>query len=134
MRACSVPLVALAAEVDDGGARFGVWAPSATAASVVGDFPESSVAMSPLAGARFQALVAGAHAGSRYHFSLSTPSGTLLRVGPWRVWLDTDWTAYSSDFGGRTAGAITAFAASKDGKAYTLPLKLAAYSAMVLTR
>ena len=73
----------LGAEIDDGGVRFSVWAPAATAASVVGDFPESSVVMSSIAGARFQAVVAGAHAGSRYHFSLSTPAGTLARVDPW---------------------------------------------------
>lgn len=54
--------------------------------------------------------------------------------GPWRVRLDTDWKAYGDDFSGGQQGSITAFAALKDGKPFTLPLKLAAYSAMVLTR
>lgn len=54
-------------------------------------------------------------------------------AGPWRVRLDTDWQAYGSDFGGGTMGSVTARAGTKDGKPYTLPLALAAYSAMILT-
>ncbi|MEZ4297254.1 MAG: alpha-amylase family glycosyl hydrolase [Polyangiaceae bacterium] len=54
-------------------------------------------------------------------------------TGPWRVRVDLDWKKYGSDFGGGQMGPITAFAAQKDGKPFTLPLKLGAYSAMVLT-
>ncbi len=54
--------------------------------------------------------------------------------GPWKVRLNTEASVYSADFGDGQTGSIVATAATKDGKPYTLPLKLAAYSAMVLTQ
>jgi 1,4-alpha-glucan branching enzyme len=54
-------------------------------------------------------------------------------AGPWRVRLDTDWKQYGDDFGGGQQGSITAFPAQKDGKNFAVPLKLAAYGAMILT-
>ncbi len=54
-------------------------------------------------------------------------------AGPWRIRLNTDSTAYSSDFAAGQTGSVTAHAASRDGKPYTLPLMLGAYSAMVLS-
>jgi hypothetical protein len=54
-------------------------------------------------------------------------------AGPWRVRLNTESTTYSSDFGAGQTGSIAAKAESKDGKPFSLPLKLAAYSGMVLT-
>jgi hypothetical protein len=47
--------------------------------------------------------------------------------------MNTDWPAYGSDFGQGETGSVTAVAGVKDGKPYTLPLVLGAYSAMVLT-
>lgn len=55
-------------------------------------------------------------------------------AGPWRIRLDTESTAYSDDFGAGQTGTVTAHAGTKDGKPFTLPLELAAYGAMVITR
>ena len=55
-------------------------------------------------------------------------------AGPWNVRLNTDSTTYGSDFADGQTGSIDATLADKDGKPYTLPLRLGAYSAMVLTR
>jgi 1,4-alpha-glucan branching enzyme len=54
-------------------------------------------------------------------------------AGPWRVRLNTESSAYSSDFSDGQTGSISARSGTKDGKPYTLPLQLAAYSAMILT-
>ena len=54
-------------------------------------------------------------------------------AGPWRVRLNTDNPSYSDDFAAGQTGSITARAGAKDGKPFTLPLILGAYSAMVLT-
>jgi 1,4-alpha-glucan branching enzyme len=66
-----------------GGVRFRVWAPAATGASVVGDFPEADVALASEGSGVWSARVAGAHAGSQYHFRLVTPNGNLTRTDPW---------------------------------------------------
>lgn len=71
------------ANVESGGVRFRVWAPAATSASVVGDFPEADVALAAEGSGVFSARVAGAHAGSQYHYRLQTPTGALTRVDPW---------------------------------------------------
>jgi len=55
-------------------------------------------------------------------------------AGSWTIRLNTDATAYSTDFAAGQTGTVTAFAGVKDGKPYTLPLQLGAYSAMVLSR
>jgi 1,4-alpha-glucan branching enzyme len=55
-------------------------------------------------------------------------------AGPWRIRLNTDSTAYSSDFAAGETGSVTARLGTKDGKPYTLPLELGAYSCMVITR
>ena len=55
-------------------------------------------------------------------------------AGPWNVRLNTDSTTYGSDFADGQTGSIDATLADKDGKPYTLPLRLGAYGAMVLTR
>lgn len=55
-------------------------------------------------------------------------------AGPWKVRLDTDWTTYGADFAGGDKGPLSAKAGPKDGKAFALPLKLGAYTAMVLTK
>jgi 1,4-alpha-glucan branching enzyme len=54
-------------------------------------------------------------------------------AGPWRVRLNTDSTAYSDDFVAGQTGSVSARLGAKDGKPYTLPLVLGAYSAMVLS-
>jgi 1,4-alpha-glucan branching enzyme len=55
-------------------------------------------------------------------------------AGPWTVRLNTESKAYGSDFSDGQTGAIDTISAQKDGKPFTLPLKLGAYAAMVLTR
>ena len=52
----------------------------------------------------------------------------------WRVRVNTDLPAYGSDFTGTESGSVTPVLRAKDGKPYTLPLALGAYSAIVLTR
>ncbi len=54
-------------------------------------------------------------------------------AGPWRIRLNTDDPSYSDDFAAGQTGSVTAKLATKDGKPYTLPLVLGAYSAMVMT-
>jgi 1,4-alpha-glucan branching enzyme len=54
-------------------------------------------------------------------------------AGPWRIRLNTDNTAYSDDFVAGQTGSVSAHLATKDGKAFTLPLVLGAYSAMILS-
>ena len=54
-------------------------------------------------------------------------------AGPWQIRLNTDSQTYSSDFAAGETGSVTATAGTKDGKPFTLPLVLGAYSAMVLT-
>jgi 1,4-alpha-glucan branching enzyme len=63
-----------------GGAEFRVWAPNATAATVVGDF--GSQAMAAVGDATFVAFVAGAAAGQAYHYELQSGGQTLERTDP----------------------------------------------------
>jgi 1,4-alpha-glucan branching enzyme len=67
------------ANVDGGAVVFRVWAPHASAAKVVGDFPEQSVAMTPEPGGVFSATIASAHAGTHYHFDIDG----LARLDPY---------------------------------------------------
>jgi 1,4-alpha-glucan branching enzyme len=55
-------------------------------------------------------------------------------AGPWKVRLDADWNAYGDDFGGGQTGAIATIAQPKDAQPFTLPLVLAPYGSIVLTR
>ncbi len=55
-------------------------------------------------------------------------------AGPWRVRLDTDWSRYGDDLGGGQTGPITAAAQQKDGQPFSLPVRLAPYGAVVLSR
>lgn len=55
-------------------------------------------------------------------------------AGPWRVRLDTDWLTYGDDFGGGQTGSIDTLVKPKDGQPFTLPVKLGAYAAVVLSR
>ncbi|MBL8950197.1 MAG: alpha amylase C-terminal domain-containing protein [Myxococcaceae bacterium] len=64
---------------------------------------------------------------TRYDFGV--PMG-----GTWRVRLDSDALEFGSDFGGGQSGSIEAIEAVKDGQPFTLPVKLGAYGAVVLTR
>jgi 1,4-alpha-glucan branching enzyme len=55
-------------------------------------------------------------------------------AGAWKIRLDTAWTAYGDDFEGGATGSVATIAAQKDGKPFTLPIALAPYGAVVLTR
>ncbi|MGZ3423861.1 MAG: alpha-amylase family glycosyl hydrolase, partial [Polyangiales bacterium] len=77
----ATPSTKLGAEVEGSGVRFRVWAPNATAARVTGDFGEAS--MTALDDHVFEALVEGAHAGTKYHYVLDTKVGSLTRVDPY---------------------------------------------------
>src|SRR6185369_8322196 len=54
--------------------------------------------------------------------------------GPWTIRVDTDSSAYGPDLTGGQPGAVMARPGTKDGKSYTLPLRLGAYAGVVLTR
>jgi len=54
--------------------------------------------------------------------------------GTYRVRLDSDWQQFGSDFGGGQQGPIDALELPKDGKPFTLPVRLGAYGVVVLTR
>jgi 1,4-alpha-glucan branching enzyme len=55
-------------------------------------------------------------------------------AGPWRVRLDSDWTAYGDDFSSDQTAPITALEKPQDGQPYALPVRLGAYGAVILTR
>ncbi len=71
------------AHVTDRGVLFRVWAPNASAASVVGDLPAGEAAMRAEGAGFFAVEVGGVRAGARYHFALETPSGKLQRIDPY---------------------------------------------------
>jgi 1,4-alpha-glucan branching enzyme len=73
----------LGANVSTGGVTFRLWAPHATAATVVGSFAASPATMMPLAAGLFEANVTGAKAGDSYHFTLADGTGTLDRTDPY---------------------------------------------------
>ena len=67
------------------GTTFRVWAPHATAVSVIGDFndwkPEAN-ALNPEENGHWAADIPNAKAGQEYRFHLNTPSGELSRIDP----------------------------------------------------
>ena len=78
-RPIAPPSLRFGANVVSGGVVFRVWAPHATAAHVVGDFAEQTVAMAPEAGGVFSATIASAHAGTQYRFDVDG----LARLDPY---------------------------------------------------
>jgi 1,4-alpha-glucan branching enzyme len=72
----------LGATVTPAGVVFRVWAPHATAAQVVGDFAEQTAAMLPSDDGVLTATVAGAHAGTVYHYAFDTSAGAITRIDP----------------------------------------------------
>lgn len=62
-------------------------------------------------------------------YDVGVPTG-----GTWRVRLDSDWTSFGDDFTGGQTGPISTLTAQKDGQPYTLPVRLPAYGAVVLSR
>jgi 1,4-alpha-glucan branching enzyme len=55
-------------------------------------------------------------------------------AGTWRVRLDTAWKTYGTDEGGGQTGPIATLPTGWDAQPYTLPVRLGAYGAVVLTR
>lgn len=79
-----IPGPGYGADVDPaGGVTFRVWAPHATAAAVVGDFPEGTATLKGVDGGVFEARVPGARAGHVYRFVLDGPAGKLTRPDPY---------------------------------------------------
>lgn len=79
-------LSAMGATLLDNGVLFRVWAPHASAVSVVGDFNSwdaTTDEMAPEGNGNWSAAVKGAKAGDEYKFALDTPAGTLLRIDPY---------------------------------------------------
>jgi 1,4-alpha-glucan branching enzyme len=64
---------------------------------------------------------------AQYNFGVPSQGG-------WRVRLDTAWKAYGADFDGGQTGTIQTLPMPWDQQPYTLPVKLGAYGAVVLTR
>ncbi len=73
----------LGANANGSGVLFRLWAPHASAASVVGDFGSEKVAMTGESDGTFGVHVAAAKVGSQYHFEITTPSGALARTDPY---------------------------------------------------
>ena len=71
---------------DETGAWFAVWAPSASAVSVVGDFngwgSETDRLLPVQSSGIWQGFVPGAAVGMRYKYALQTPGGELLKADP----------------------------------------------------
>ncbi len=70
----------------DGGFAFRVWAPHATAVSVVGTFNDWKPDAHPLApepDGVWSADVSGAKVGDEYRYHLLTPTGTFTRIDPY---------------------------------------------------
>ncbi len=72
----------LGANIESAGVVFRLWAPHASAASVIGDFATEKVAMTAVEGI-FEARVGEAKMGSQYHFEITTPSGNYTRTDPY---------------------------------------------------
>ena len=72
----------LGAHVEDGAVRFAVWAPNATAVSVVGDWNFWDRATTPMArvhgGGVWEATSTDARVGHRYKFAITGPSGAVV--------------------------------------------------------
>lgn len=81
----------------DGGVRFRVWAPGATAARVVGAFP--AAALTRGADGVFEGTAPGARVGDGYRYELTRGAATLSRVDPRARRLDAD--------GGVVTGPVT---------------------------
>jgi 1,4-alpha-glucan branching enzyme len=54
--------------------------------------------------------------------------------GPWQIRLDSDSKTYSADFGGGQSGSVATLPQPYDGQPHTLPLTLAPYGGVVLSR
>ena len=67
--------------LDDGGVQFRVWAPSASAVSVSGDFGGSTPLMSEPNGL-FSTVVPSAVAGQHYQYSITSQGQTVTRIDP----------------------------------------------------
>ncbi|MDB4995487.1 MAG: 1,4-alpha-glucan-branching protein [Myxococcaceae bacterium] len=78
-----LPVPRLGADVDASGVRFRVWAPSATAAWVTGDFPGTKAPLAKGPGDIWEAHVDGAHAGTHYKLLFDSPSGSITRIDPY---------------------------------------------------
>jgi 1,4-alpha-glucan branching enzyme len=81
----------LGANVDASGVTFRVWAPHATAASVV--IGGVATAMVPDAGGTYSVHVTGATSGARYTYRFATPTGALDRLDPYGREVTADGTA-----------------------------------------
>jgi 1,4-alpha-glucan branching enzyme len=76
--------VPFGATADATGTSFRVWAPSATAAALHGEFSVEPVPLRALGDGTFAAYVAGARPGQRYRYALTTRDGsTLMRLDPY---------------------------------------------------
>ena len=77
----------LGATTDPSGTTFRLWAPTATAVSVQGDFGPSAVAMTLLGAGSpgvWAVRVAAAHAGHRYRYQVTAKDGRVLtRIDPY---------------------------------------------------
>lgn len=62
-------------------------------------------------------------------YDFGVPTG-----GKWNVRLDSDWRKYGADFGGGNPDPLTAVETSRDGKPYTLGVKLGAYGVVILSQ
>lgn len=77
---------------DDEGTTFRVWAPSATAVSVVGsfnDWDEDHAPMEPEGGGYWSAYVDGATPGAEYKYAIHTDDEVLFRVDPYALAVTT---------------------------------------------
>ena len=79
-------IMAMGATPYPGGVVFRVWAPHASAVSVIGSFNDWDVSRHPLAAeenGNWAAEVPGAKAGDSYKFQLATERGELKRIDPY---------------------------------------------------
>ncbi|MEO7327310.1 MAG: alpha amylase C-terminal domain-containing protein, partial [Minicystis sp.] len=66
---------------------------------------------------------------SYQEYDIGVPSS-----GTWRIRLDAASTTYGDDFAGGQTGEVATLPVVKDGKPYTLPVKLGAYAAVIFSR
>ncbi len=99
----AAPSTTLGAVPTEAGVTFRVWAPAASAATVVGDFADTP--MRAVGDGVWEASVAGARAGQRYRFVLTRGTQSLVRVDPRARELRDGWgvIAGPSTFAWRTA-------------------------------
>ena len=74
-------------------------------------------------------VVANFHREARDHFGIGFP-----QAGPWKLFLNSDWSGYSTAFGGHPSGDVTAEPGECDGLPNRAAVNVGPYSVLVFAQ